>query len=160
MAGPARGFVGACECGWRSERTRPPGDYDSAGYQAAEADFETEHLDPLIAAAKQRSWPDWAARTVSRANETANHIATGRLHDARQVLDLLRDDLNRRITIADQLAEERDRRDNDTDRVADVAEAHDPYGRPFATPTDPTHSSAPATPPTPRADPSRRGRGR
>src|SRR3954447_17738321 len=53
------GLVGGCDCGWRSARVHPPGDFGGPEYEAAERDFEIEHLAPLIEAAKQRSWPDW-----------------------------------------------------------------------------------------------------
>jgi len=155
---PHVGLVGACSCGWRAERVHSPGDLDGPEYQAAESDFEAEHLGPLVDAAAARSWPDWAARTISWANETAIHIAAGRPHDARYVLDLLRDDLNHRINIADELAEERDWLGTVTDQTANLLGRHDSYGRPFRHVTNPTQVAAPAPPP-PR-DPPPRGRGR
>jgi hypothetical protein len=102
------GLVGACDCGWRSDRVHPPADFDSPEYEAAQRDFEVEHLDPLIEAARQRSWPDWARRTADRASYITTLVQQERLREARVVMDRLRDDVNARLSLLDQLSDERE----------------------------------------------------
>jgi hypothetical protein len=102
------GLVGACDCGWCSDRIRLSGDLNSPEYEAAERDFEVEHLDPLIKAAKNRSWPDWARRTADRANYIATLVEQDRRGEAREALDRLRDDVNRRLLILGDLRRSRE----------------------------------------------------
>jgi hypothetical protein len=100
------GLLGACECGWRSDRIRPPGQDDSPEYQAALRDFTTEHLDPLIDAAKRRSWPRWVATVTAQANQVCELVTQGRLDDADDLLRELRDEVARRIPVVAELRAE------------------------------------------------------
>jgi hypothetical protein len=140
------GLIACCECGWRGETVHPPGDIDSPEHQAAERDFETQHLDPLIDAASRRSWPDWAARTTARVAFVVDHISAGHPAMAVRSLETLRDELDGRIRVATDLAAEQDR-DAGEEAVEPVG---DRRARPFPTVTDDpaVHTGPPpATPP-------------
>ena len=100
------GLVGACECGWRSQSVHPAGDIDGPEHQAAKRDFETEHLDPLVEQARQRSWPLWARRVTTRAHEITHLVQAGRLGDANRILNHLRDDVGHRSTVLADLIDE------------------------------------------------------
>jgi hypothetical protein len=143
------GLVAVCECGWRGQTIHPPGGLDSPEYEAAERDFETQHLDPLIAAAARRSWPDWATRTTARVAFVLDRISTGHPAMAVRSLETLRDDLDRRIRVAADLAGEQQRYAED--------DAAEPVGarraRPFPTVTD--AAAAPTGPPPASPSPGR-----
>jgi hypothetical protein len=120
------GLVGACDCGWRSRTIHPPGALDSPQYLAAERDFETEHLDRLVEQARQRSWPLWTRRVTGSANLVTQLVQAGRLGDANDILDSLRDDVSHRSTILAELIQDRQ-----------PADQHDP------TPRVPAHPFVP-----------------
>ena len=138
------GLVACCECGWRGEVIRPPGDIDGPECQAAERDFETQHLDPLIEAAQRRSWPDWAERSSLRVAFILDRIAAGHPAMALRSLETLRDDLDRHIRVATELAHDQ-QRDDLSDREAPVG---DRRARPFPTVTGDGPPSAHTEPPT------------
>jgi hypothetical protein len=102
------GFRAACACGWTGETLHPPGDYESDGYQAAEAEWDREHLQPLIAAAAG-SWRPWADAVARQAAAVAGQVMAGRLADVVALLDRLADDLTTRQRIVGRLAEDADR---------------------------------------------------
>ena len=97
------GLVGACDCGWRSDRIHPPGDYDGPEHEAAERDFETQHLQPLIEEARQRSWPQWSRRVAALADQIADLAHRGRLDNARDILDSLGETVLRRGAVLAEL---------------------------------------------------------
>lgn len=99
------GFRVACDCGWTGTTLHPPGDYDSAGYRAAEAEWDREHLRPLIAQAAA-SWRPWADSVAGQAAAAAADVTAGRLTDAAWLLGRLAEDLVARRRIVDQLAED------------------------------------------------------
>ena len=104
------GFVAACDCGWRSDRTRPPGEYDGPEYEAALHDFQTQHLDPLIEEAKRDSWPRWVRAITSYATSLAELAASGRLDDADDQLHALRDEVAHRMSVIAELRAEQEYR--------------------------------------------------
>jgi hypothetical protein len=131
------GLVGTCDCGWRPGAIHPAGECDGQEYQTAEHDFETQHLDPMIEEAKQRSWPHWVARVSARATEIANLVHNGRWGDATDILDGLREDVaHRAVTLAELHAER--------EYAAHRAAAEPAHPRPFIA-LDNDH---PAPPPT------------
>ena len=147
-------LVASCECGWRGDVSYPPGDIDGPECQAAERDFETQHLNPLIEAAQRRSWPDWAERTTARVTFVVDRITAGHPDMALRSLETLRDDLDRRIRVAADLAADQQRR-----AARDCEEpVGDRQARPFPAVTGDGPPSAHTEPPT--SPPLTRGPGR
>jgi hypothetical protein len=137
------GLVGACDCGWRADLVHPPGDYASPSYEAAEEDFRTQHLQPLIEAARQQSWPRWTTHVTGLAAQVADHAQRGRLDDAEDLLRELRQTLDRRIPV---LAELRAEHEYAQDRQGDASRA---FASPVTNPVDqplPPPTPAPVTP--------------
>jgi hypothetical protein len=142
------GLVAACDCGWRSDRIHPPGDYESPEYEAAERDFETEHLTPLIEAAKRRSWPDWVARVTARAEQVAWLVAGDQFDDAADILGTLRDDVDHREAVLADLALDRDSAAAHDSGSTVPARPFGPIGDgPVALPGPPTSTAVSAPPP-------------
>ena len=145
------GLVARCEYGWRGQTIHPPGALDSPECQAAERDFETQHLDPLVDAAQRRSWPDWATRTTARVAFVLDRVTAGHPAIALRSLESLRDDLDRRIRVATDLAAEQQRHADEEDAAEPVG---DRRARPFPTVTD---TAAAHTGPPPASPPPGRG---
>jgi hypothetical protein len=118
-------------------------------HAAAERDFETEHLAPLIEAAKKRSWPTWVARVTAQAEQAARLVAQDQIDDAADILATLTDDVQHRAAILADLLLDRG-----------SAAVHDPGSlvpaRPFGSisddpvPLSGPPSSTPASAATPR----------
>ena len=102
------GLVGACSCGWRAARVRPPGEDDGPEYEWALGDFHSQHLEPLIAQTAATSWPTWTRRITGQANRITALIAAGRLEEAHHLLDTLREETTQRMSlVAELIAEQR-----------------------------------------------------
>jgi hypothetical protein len=99
-------MVGACSCGWHSTRLHPQSTEDRPDPSAAEDDFETQHLAPLIEQVMSTSWSDWAARSRAHLATVVEHIEAGRPRLAGQVLDFLRQEVTGRIRMVEALVEE------------------------------------------------------
>lgn len=110
------GFRAACDCGWIGDTLHPSGDYDSPGYQAAEQEWDTAHIQPLIEQAK-RSWRDWARGVGSRlayfAGVAQDGTAPGKWADVLQGLTEIGRDIETRRRVANELATEREGREDD-----------------------------------------------
>lgn len=98
------GFVAACDCGWTGATVHPTGDYECEGYKAAEAEWDREHLQPMIARAAGTYWPMWAKRTASQADKAASCVAAGRYADAAVLLGLLVERAQAALRTAEDLA--------------------------------------------------------
>jgi hypothetical protein len=100
-----RAFVAACSCGWRAEVDHPT---TEAGREAAEAQWNAEHLSPLIEAARA-SWESWPDDLAGLARYARDRIDAQDVVEALRILDqLVADVAYRRRTVA-QLAAQQDR---------------------------------------------------
>jgi len=90
------GFVAACSCGWRSDGEHPP---TEAGKEAAEAQWNTEHLGPLIEAARA-GWDTWPEELVGLARYVRDRVQAQDAAEALRVLDQMVADVDyRRRTV-------------------------------------------------------------
>jgi hypothetical protein len=83
-------WVACCACGWQAKTEHPPTDQ---GEYAARWQWDSEHIQPLIADIATTGWTEWAARTASRAQTVCEHIAAGRYPAAAAVMGRLGRDL-------------------------------------------------------------------
>jgi len=98
-------FVAACSCGWRAEVDHPA---TEAGREAAEAQWNAEHLSPLIEAARA-SWATWPDDLAGLARYAQDRIEAQDVVEALRILDQMVADVDyRRRTIA-QLAAQQER---------------------------------------------------
>jgi hypothetical protein len=98
-------FVAACTCGWRAEGEHPA---TEAGKEAAEAQWNTEHLSPLIDAARA-TWDSWPDELAGLARYARDRMETQDTAEALRILDQMVADVDyRRRTIA-QLSAQRER---------------------------------------------------
>lgn len=103
------GFVAACSCGWRGELEHPA---TEAGKEAAEAHWNTEHLSPLIEAARA-TWQNWPDELAGLAQYVRDRVQAQDAAEALRVLDqLVADVAYRRRTVA-LLAAEQDQAEQD-----------------------------------------------
>jgi hypothetical protein len=91
-----RGFVGACSCGWRAEVEHPA---TEAGREAAEEQWNTEHLGPLIGAARA-AWETWPEELVGLARYVRDRVQAQDAVEALRILDQMVADVDyRRRTV-------------------------------------------------------------
>ncbi|MEV6610149.1 hypothetical protein [Kutzneria sp. NPDC051319] len=91
-----QGFVGACSCGWRGDGEHPA---TEAGREAAEAQWNTEHLGPLIEAARA-TWDSWPEELVGLARYVRDRVQAQDAAEALRVLDQMVADVDyRRRTV-------------------------------------------------------------
>jgi hypothetical protein len=91
------GFVAACSCGWRAEAEHPA---TEAGEEAAEAQWNAEHLNPLIEAARA-SWASWPDDLLGLTRYVRDRVEARDAAEALRVLDQIVDDVAyRRRTVA------------------------------------------------------------
>jgi hypothetical protein len=82
--------VAACACGWTA-LTRHPG--TEAGEDAAVAQWERDHLNPLIAAAERDGWLAWAKRVAERVARITDLVGDGQTVAALEPMRRLQDDV-------------------------------------------------------------------
>lgn len=99
-------LLAACDHGddgqWRGTTRYPMTD---AGEDQALAEWEQEHLHPLIAKAESR-WPQWAQLVARLGKDAADQIAAGRYAAAEKTLQLLAGEASARLRMARELAEQ------------------------------------------------------
>jgi hypothetical protein len=96
-------YAAACACGWVGHRHAPTNE----GETAACAEWDRDHLQPMIATAAREGWPAWAARTASAATEIAADLADGRIALAGEVMTRLVADVTSWARTLERLVEER-----------------------------------------------------
>jgi hypothetical protein len=90
-------FVASCSCGWRATAEHPA---TEAGKEAAEAQWNTEHLIPLIEAARA-SWESWPDDLAGLARYARDRIVAQDNAEALRILDQIAADIDyRRRTVA------------------------------------------------------------
>jgi hypothetical protein len=99
-------YVAACSCGWHAEVEHPA---TEAGEEAAEAQWNTEHLSPLIEAART-GWDAWPEELVGLARYVRDRVQAGDAAEALRILDQLVADVDYRRRIATRLAAQQARR--------------------------------------------------
>jgi hypothetical protein len=93
---PLEGFVAACSCGWRGDGDHPA---TEVGRAAAEAQWNTEHLGPLIEAARA-AWDTWPEELVGLARYVRDRLQAQDAAEALRVLDQMVADVDyRRRTV-------------------------------------------------------------
>ena len=97
------GFVAACSCGWRADGEHPA---TEAGRDAAEAQWNTEHLGPLIEAARA-TWDTWPEELVGLARYVRDRVQAQDAAEAVRVLDQMLADVRYRHRTVSQLVAER-----------------------------------------------------
>ncbi len=98
-----QGFVAACSCGWRAEGDHPA---TEAGREAAEAQWKTEHLGPLIEAARA-AWDTWPEELVGLARYVRDRVQAQDAAEALRILDqMVADVAYRRRTVTLLAAEQ------------------------------------------------------
>lgn len=95
--------VAVCSCGWTGEVRYPP---TEDGADDAIAEWESDHLQPLIAHAAA-SWPVWTEQVSARAAAIARHVGDGRPDRALLVAERLVADVQSRLRIVERLVEEK-----------------------------------------------------
>jgi hypothetical protein len=104
-ASTLRAFVAACSCGWRAEVDHPASE---TGREAAESQWNAEHLNPLIEAARG-AWEGWPDDLAGLARYVRDRIEVQDVVEALRILDQLVADVGyRRRTVA-QLAAQQER---------------------------------------------------
>jgi hypothetical protein len=98
------GYVAECACYWTGTRVHPP---TEEGREAAEDEWDREHLQPLIDEAK-RSWDRWADRAGGALKDVANMVRDRQFSHALRALARLIKDLETRQRVVEELAEGRD----------------------------------------------------
>jgi hypothetical protein len=99
------GFVAACSCGWRAEDEHPA---TEVGRETAEAQWNTEHLGPLIETARA-AWDTWPEELLGLARYVRDRVQAQDAAEALRILDQLVADVDyRRRTVA-QLAAQQER---------------------------------------------------
>ena len=78
------------------------------GREAADDEWDREHLQPLIHEAK-RAWHRWADRTGGAVQDVANLVRDRQFSQASRALARLIEELQTRQRVVDELAEGRDR---------------------------------------------------
>ncbi|NRN68025.1 hypothetical protein GC106_52660 [Kibdelosporangium sp. 4NS15] len=90
-------FVASCSCGWRATAEHPA---TEAGKEAAEAQWNTEHLSPLIEAARA-GWESWPDDLAGLARYARDRILAQDAAEALRILDQMVADVDyRRRTVA------------------------------------------------------------
>ncbi|MFC0111812.1 hypothetical protein [Kibdelosporangium aridum] len=98
-------FIAACSCGWRAAAEHPA---TEAGKEAAEAQWNTEHLSPLIEAARS-SWESWPDDLAGLARYARDRVLAQDNAEALRILDQMVADVDyRRRTVA-QLSGQQER---------------------------------------------------
>jgi hypothetical protein len=98
-------FVAACSCGWRAEVGHAA---TESGREAAEAQWNADHLGPLIEAARA-SWESWPDDLAGLARYAQDRLEAQDVAEALRILDQMVADVGyRRRTVA-QLAAQQDR---------------------------------------------------
>jgi hypothetical protein len=98
------GFVAACSCGWRADSEQPA---TEAGREAAEAQWNTEHLGPLIEAARA-AWDTWPEELVGLARYVRDRVQAQDAAEALRVLRQMAADVDyRRRTVTLLAAEQK-----------------------------------------------------
>jgi hypothetical protein len=100
-----RGFVAACSCGWCGDCEHPA---TETGREAAEAEWNTEHLSSLIEAARA-AWESWPDELGGVARYVRDRVQAQDAAEALRMLDqMVADVAYRRRTVAG-LAGQQDR---------------------------------------------------
>jgi hypothetical protein len=100
-----RAFVAACSCGWRAEVDHPA---TETGREAAETQWNAEHLSPLIEAARA-SWESGPGDLAGLARYAQDRLEAQDVVEALRILDqMVADVAYRRRTVA-QLAAQQER---------------------------------------------------
>jgi hypothetical protein len=94
------GFVATCSCGWRAEGEHPA---TGAGREAAEAQWNTEHLSPLIEAARA-AWDTWPEDLSGLARYVRDRVQAQDAAEALRILDQIVADVDYRRRTVTQLA--------------------------------------------------------
>jgi hypothetical protein len=103
-ASTLQAFVAACSCGWRAEADHAA---TEKGREAAEAQWNTEHLSPLIKSARA-AWESWPDDLAGLARYARDRIEAQDVAEALRILDQMVADVGyRRRTVA-QLAAQHD----------------------------------------------------
>ncbi|EWM10150.1 hypothetical protein [Kutzneria sp. 744] len=91
-----QGFVASCSCGWRGDGEHPA---TEAGREGAEGQWSTEHLGPLIEAARA-TWDSWPEELVGLARYVRDRVQAQDAAEALRVLDQMVADVDyRRRTV-------------------------------------------------------------
>jgi hypothetical protein len=99
------GFVAACSCGWRGDGEHPA---TEPGREAAEAQWNDEHLSPLIEAARV-AWESWPDELSGLARYVRDRVQTQDAAEALRVLDQMVADVAYRRRTVVRLAAQQDR---------------------------------------------------
>lgn len=99
-------FVAACSCGWRAEVDHPA---TEAGEEAAEAQWNAEHLSPLIKAARA-AWESWPEELVGLARYVQDRVQAQDAVEALRILDQMVADVDYRRRTVTLLAAHQERR--------------------------------------------------
>jgi hypothetical protein len=92
-----RAFIAACSCGWHAEAEQPA---TEAGKEAAEAQWNAEHLSPLIDAARS-SWESWPGDLLGLTQYVRDRVQAQDTAEALRILDQIMADLDyRRRTVS------------------------------------------------------------
>jgi hypothetical protein len=100
-----RGFVAACSCGWRGDSEHPA---TETGREAAEAQWNTEHLSPLIEAARA-AWESWPDDLGGVARYVRDRVQAEDAAEALRVLDQMVADVAYRRRTVTRLAAQQNR---------------------------------------------------
>jgi hypothetical protein len=95
--------VAACDCGWTGGLRHAASE---AGEDAAVAQWEREHLDPLITAAARNGWPAWAQGVAGRVTRIEELVRAGDLRGARELMRRVQDDVRTWGFVLNELVEE------------------------------------------------------
>jgi hypothetical protein len=91
-----QGFVAACSCGWRAQDEHPA---TETGREAAEEQWNGEHLKPLIEAARA-GWETWPDELVGLARYVRDRVQAQDAAEALRILDqMVADVADRRRTV-------------------------------------------------------------
>jgi hypothetical protein len=99
-----QGFVAACSCGWRAQDEHAA---TEAGRDAAEAQWNTEHLGPLIEAARA-TWDSWPEELVGLARYVRDRVHAQDAAEALRILDQMVADVAYRHQTVTQLVAEQE----------------------------------------------------
>jgi hypothetical protein len=90
-------FIASCSCGWHATAEHPA---TEAGKEAAEAQWNTEHLTPLIEAARA-TWESWPDHVAGLARYARDRILAQDNAEALRILNQMFADVDyRRRTVA------------------------------------------------------------
>jgi hypothetical protein len=95
-----RAVVAACSCGWRAEVEHPA---TEAGREAAEEQWNAEHLSELIQAARA-SWESWPDDLVGLARYVRDRVEARDATEALRILDQMVADVDYRRRTVTRLA--------------------------------------------------------